>query len=219
MSSIRTNQRVTIERLDLDPPERYLSRIEGVDSEQIVLACPVRQGAPVPVHIGENLRVTLFHAGGAHAFQTVVVDRAAGQVNFLHVERPQRLEALQRRQFFREPTLLKTICSTAADGEQRVEGVTRNIGGGGLCFRTKDLKGLRLMLQARVPEQPVWVEIELPDHPLCAVADMAWLQESEDGRYADLAMEFLDLAEPERERLIRYLFVLQRDALRKGFIR
>lgn len=214
---MRVNQRVTVEVTDTEPVERYRSRICAVEADHIKLAAPIQRGAPVPFSVGTSLRVTLFHGGGAHAFTTTVVGRETTPEPILKVSRPAELEALQRRQFFREPAVVKTLCSTKPDDELSVEGYTRNIGGGGVLLRTRNLKALRELLRRRGQQDPLWLEIGLPDHPLRAVANLVWCYFTPEQDHADLAFEFIDLAEAERERLIQYLFVLQREALRKGF--
>ncbi len=214
---MRANQRVTLEVPDSDPPVRYHSRIEGVEAEYLTLAAPQYHGASLPLRPGTQLRVTLFHASGAHAFETVVLARESKPTPVLLVERPKRLVALQRRQYFREPAVVKTLCGNDPDSKLLISGLTRNLGGGGVCLRTHDVKILRRVMAERSDGEPMWVEIILPGHPVQALAELTWCQISADDDHADLAFEFIDLADTERERLIRYLFTLQRDAIRKGF--
>ena len=128
---MRPNQRVTLELTDSEPVVRYHSRIEGVDVDCLLLAAPIHQGRTVALSVGTKLRVTLFHNGGAHAFETAVVGREGFPVPLLRVERPIRMEALQRRQFFREPAVVRSLCSLTRSGRSEIQGVTRNIGGGG----------------------------------------------------------------------------------------
>jgi c-di-GMP-binding flagellar brake protein YcgR len=214
---MRPNQRVTFEVMDGEPGNRYVSRIEGVASDHLLLAAPFANGAPVLLRAGTPLRVTLFHAGGAHAFETAILARVPGTTPAYQVNRPERLLAIQRRQFFREPAVVETFCSKSADHPVRIEGLTRNIGGGGILLRTQQIKVLKELVADRRTDEPFWIELSLPDRPLHALADLAWLNIEEDHGAADLALEFLDLPDAERERLIRYLFVLQREALKKGF--
>ena len=215
--AMRPNQRVTFEVLDGDPGNRYVSRIEGVAANHLVLAAPFAHGAPILLRNGTKLRVTLFHAGGAHAFETDIIGRVPGTIPAYQVNRPERLLAIQRRQFFREPAVVETFCSKSADHPTRIEGLTRNIGGGGVLLRTQQVQNLQVLIEDRRTDEPFWIELSLPDHPLHAIADLAWLKIEDDQAAADLALEFLDLPDAERERLIRYLFVLQREALKKGF--
>ncbi|MCC7495228.1 MAG: flagellar brake domain-containing protein [Fimbriimonadaceae bacterium] len=213
---MRPLQRISLEVVDEQPPMRYPSRIEGVFGDYLTLAAPLRQGVPVPLHDGTSLRVTLFHAGGAHGFETQVIGREPGRVPLLRVSRPRRMEAIQRRQYFREPAVVRTLCGNSGEDGHEITGVTRNLGGGGLCIRTKDLRALHRLLAERNRDDPLWVEIGLPDRPLRAVVNLAWCQIDDHETSADLAFEFLDLPNAERERLIKYLFSLQRAALRKG---
>lgn len=214
---MRPNQRISFEVLDGEQGNRHVSRIEGVAAQHLLLAAPFAHGTPVLLRNGTRLRVTLYHAGGAHAFETEVLGRVTAATPLYQVRRPERLIAIQRRQYFREPAVVETFCARDAHSPLRVEGLTRNIGGGGVLIRTHQVAQLREMVADRRVDEPVWVALRLPDRPLQAMANVAWLNIEEDESAADLALEFVDLSDVERERLIRYLFTLQRDALKKGF--
>ncbi len=213
---MRVNQRVTVEVLEGEPPERYASRIEGVTERHLALAEPVRDGAQVVLRVGTELRVTMFYGGGAHAFQTRVIGRDHLPTPVMLVDRPRRIETLQRRQFFRESAVVQTLCASTGEGPAQFEGLTRNLSGGGVCLRTRDVKAVSAMIADGSLSSPFWLELRLPSESLRAVAQVVWCQVSEDGKTADLAFEFVDLQDGDRERLIRYLFVLQREAIRKG---
>lgn len=213
---LKLNQRVTLEIPDADPPVRYTSRIEAVESDALLLAAPTVRLTPVPIQPGVSLRVTLFHNGGAHAFTTQVRDRDMVPMPVLRVELPERLEALQRRQYFRQPATVRTLCRTRDTVHALVAGLTRNLGGGGICLRTRDIEAASNLLASTANHEPVWVEVVLPDRPIAALAVLAWSRSDLEEGYIDLGLDFVDLSDSERERLIRFLFVLQREALRKG---
>jgi len=213
--AMRPNQKVSFEVLDGEPGNRHVSRIEGVSPEHLMLAAPLQHGAPVIFRNGTKLRVTLYHPGGAHAFETVILGRVNATTPAYQVKRPETLTAIQRRKYFREPAVVETLCSVDEDAPERVQGLTRNIGGGGVLMRTHQVGKLKVLIAER-EDQPVWIELSLPDRPLDARCEVAWLSVEEDLTAADLALEFVDLPDHERERLIRFLFALQRDALKKG---
>lgn len=214
--TMKPNQRVSIEVVGSDPPERYPSRVENVGRDHLSLAAPFGQVGAVPLHVGTKLRVTLFHNGGAHAFDTAVVGRQAEPLPLLLVERPTRLEVLQRRQYFRQAAVVRSLCRADPDSPQEIEGLTRSLGGGGISMRSHDIAGCQWILDHAATGEPVWLEVELPDRPLNVLATVVWTRLDRDEGYIEMAFEFTDLPDCERERLIRYLFVLQRDALRKG---
>ena len=214
---MKPNQRVAVEVTLDDVPTRFPSRIEDVTADCLVLAGPTERGQPLRLAAGTTVRVILFMDGGVHAFESVVVDCHLFPVAMLHVRRPQRIVALQRRKFFREPAVIRTLCSRGGDEtELSIEGWTRNLSGGGFSLRTTQVTQLQHLVEASDPDDPLWIEVQLPDHPLRALAVMCWWQINEADGVADLAFEFLDLADAERERLIRYIFTLQRNALKRG---
>lgn len=212
---MRPNQRVTIEVVGVEPVVRYASRIEGINKSDLLLSAPNQQSATIPFSVGTQLRVTLFHQGGAHAFETTVLGRQMRPVPVLVVQRPNQLESLQRRRFFRQAAVVRCRCRPAPDSDLVVDGLTRNLGGGGVCLRTRDAKQAAALLAA-CANQPLWIEVLLPEQPLTAWAKVVWSSRDEEEGCVDLALNFIDLEDEERERLIRYLFVLQRETLKKG---
>ena len=214
---MKPNQRVAVEVTEYGEPMRFPSRVEDVTPACVVLAGPSERGQPIRVADGSHIRVILFVEGGVHAFDSVVVDSELFPVPLVKVRRPTRITALQRRMFFREPAVVRTLCRREAGDETLcLEGYTRNLSGGGLALRSTDIDSLIAMLAVAEPDEPLWVEVQLPDHPMRALAVLTWWSINDVEGHADLAFEFLDLAEAERERLIRYLFTLQRNALRRG---
>jgi c-di-GMP-binding flagellar brake protein YcgR len=213
---MKPNQRVAVEIASEGELSRFPSRVEDVGAETVTLAGPTERGQPVRLASGTSLRVVLFHEGSVQAFDTVVVESELYPVPLLTVRRPQRLIALQRRRYFREPAVVRTLCRRNGGDEHQLEGYTRNLSGGGFALRTKQLDLLSRMLEDIEGDEPLWIEVQLPDRPLQALATLAWWSVSETEHLADLAFEFVDLAEVERERLIRHLFTLQRNALKRG---
>jgi len=214
---MKPNQRVAVEVTEYGEPMRFPSRVEDVTPECVVLAGPSEKGQPIRLADGARIRVVLFVDGGVHAFESVVVDSELFPVPLVKVRRPTRISALQRRMFFREPAVVRTLCRREADGADLcLEGYTRNLSGGGVAVRTTSLDESLRMLAVAEPDEPLWVEVQLPDHPMRALAVLTWWSVNDAEGHADLAFEFLDLAESERERLIKYLFTLQRNALRRG---
>ena len=67
------------------------------------------------------------------------------------------------------------------------------------------------------PGQVVQVELELPQHVVTAAARIVRSQPGPPGMpLFHVAMEFTSLEEPDRERIIRYVFARQREFLRSG---
>lgn len=215
---MKPNQRVAVEVVDERGPSRFPSRIEEVASNHLTLAGPTDRGVPLRLAVGTQLRVVLFHDQGVHAFDTTVEQCDLYPIPLLRVHRPDRIVALQRRKYFREAASVRTICRHQSGEEIKLEGWTRNVSGGGFALRTHQLSTVRAIVaeHAATNDNSLMVEVGLPDSPLRAVARLAWWEIDEEEHYADLALEFVELPDSQREKLIRYIFTLQRTALKKG---
>ncbi|NWG76709.1 MAG: PilZ domain-containing protein [Rubrivivax sp.] len=212
---MRERQRVTVEVPGQDPPLRYLGRIEGLLRDQVLISSPLYGGEALPIPVGTPLLVTLYENGGPMAFESQVLHRGDGAVPVLSVTRPAALAPVQRRRFFREPAVLPVKCRSAASRTPTMGGLTRNLSGGGALIRTLELRALAELLEQLAPGEPFELAVGLPDSPLEIRGALRWWRLDDADQQADLAFEFLDLDETERQRLIRFLFVHQREALRK----
>lgn len=212
---MRLRQRVTVEVVGQQPPLRYTSRLESLESEHLLLTPPHFGGGVVPLEVGCRLQVTLFDDGTAQTFAAEVAEPLESDGARLRITRPRRLVPVQRREHFREPAVLPIRCRLAAGSPVAVHGLTRNVSGGGLLMRTESLAELTTLLEQLPAGAPLWLELNLPRERLDSAADLRWWGVDEAALQADLAFSFDRLPVAAREGLIRFLFDHQRQALRK----
>jgi c-di-GMP-binding flagellar brake protein YcgR len=215
---MRENQIVTIEIPPEGPRAQYASRVEALDNEGIVLAAPLEGNEVVPLFTGQRLAVVVAYgrSGEARRFITTVLWQRSHPLPLIKVARPERIERVQRRRFFREDVLLRGFCRRSTQIEPPVAMVTRNLSGGGALVRVR-LRGGPEWLRQLQRGGHLWLELHLASGlPLESLARIVRLHLEVEA--VDLALEFENLPELERERLIKYLFRLQREALRKGLL-
>ncbi|MDD3364041.1 MAG: flagellar brake domain-containing protein [Syntrophomonas sp.] len=190
------------------------SRIEEVTAEHLHVAVPMRKGELLPLRVRQHLNINMFFKGKSFVFKTVIVARHLDPFPVLVVVKPDKFVEIQRRQWVRVPTKLAMRFRAISSGknEKPYVGETVDISGGGLLFVTLD----------PVEEgQMVELEIALPGPtPLFCKAKLLRILEKpkKEGATSKVILEFTEISEGQRDRIISYIFEKQREWIRKGLI-
>jgi c-di-GMP-binding flagellar brake protein YcgR len=238
LAHIQPNQRVLLESSDGVTAGRVRTRIEDVRPDCVVVAAPLDTD-PIRLHSGDHIRLLIYNELGLHALDGVVIGFEAVPIAMVLIEL-RAMRVLQRRQYHRQAVALPVTCfwtsharlALAELGQLDPEGdasatvadepavrcllaYTVNLSGGGIACRATSLDEVRVLLGEMDPNLRLTVELHLPNVPLRAEAALRWCAIDEEAGHADMALEFVDLSEAQRERLIRYVFALQRSALKQ----
>lgn len=211
---LRSNQLVEIE-VEGAFKGNYHSRVEEVGEDTLTLAMPIRKGEIVTLRKGSKITVNFMKNGANHAFQAEILDRARTPLPVLIVKMPVEAKKRQRRSWVRVPASLDFSFAPLSDkpGAELVfkEAQTLDISGGGLMFGsqqefklgdmiklTLNLPSGRLELKAKVVRV-----IPMPDQPR---------------RRYQIGLEFEEIKERQRDRVMRYIFDQQRKLIKKGLM-
>ncbi|SDF39383.1 c-di-GMP-binding flagellar brake protein YcgR, contains PilZNR and PilZ domains [Sporolituus thermophilus DSM 23256] len=196
-----------------DKAERYSSRIEEVTDEYLIIAMPMSKGYPVFLSLGDNLHVRIVDNGTAYQFTCTLVSKKLHPLPVWVVTRPREIIKVQQRSFVRVRTALPVEISIfdneTAQFSNSFQACSRDLSGGGIQLVSKEALdlGMKVQLAFELPEAGLIVvngevvRIEKPHHD----RDIFWI-----------GIKFLDLAERERSKIIRYIFKKQLEDRRKG---
>lgn len=212
---LKINQLIEISVDEEGTDYKYLaSRIEEITAEHIRVAAPMKRGEILPLRVRQQLDINVFYKGKLFVFKTVIVARRWDPFPVLVLVKPDKFIEIQRRQWVRMPARL-AMRFRAISSEQNVEpykGETVDISGGGLLFVTLD----------PVEEgQIVELEIGLPGRtPLFCKAKILRIlgKTKQDGATSKIILEFTEINEGQRDRIISYIFEKQREWIRKGLV-
>ncbi len=178
------------------------SRVEDLpDDGTIVIANPSADGADFTLALGREIELEWVIKRGVARQLAVVRDRVDVGVPGLALEPLGEPEATQRRNYVRVEVLLPVVVEP--ERGQPVRGTTLDVSGG----------GMRAAISARLDHgQPVQVTLGLPngDPITCGACTIRPVDKEV------YAFEFEEIAGPDRERLIRFVFAHQRELLREG---
>jgi c-di-GMP-binding flagellar brake protein YcgR len=188
------------------------SDIRSVQKRWIALTAPADQEAPVAV--GTPLSVTIRGDTALYRFHTIVLDRRVTDgVPALYVEKPARIEKVQRREHFRVGVHLPTVLGVLAPGDQEgapIRGDIDNLSGGGFRVALPAALSAGAIVRVRLPV------VTLLDYSFEArVIRCADARDFGPMRYR-ASCEFIRLPEETRNLIVSYCFEVQRESRTAG---
>ena len=191
----------------------YVTKVLERRNGGLKVYAPSFRGTILPIPAGENLQVH-FSRGEAHyEYECEILERYPGPIPTILISAPDaNVRRVQRRSFFRlganvplaiEP--LAPLPGVRPPGPP-CRGVTVNLSGGGLLIESPELYPEGTLLR---------IALELPDGGRAAEARAEVIRDA--GRASPgvratwfLALEFLDVGDEPRDRITRYIYLLQR---------
>jgi c-di-GMP-binding flagellar brake protein YcgR len=195
-----------------------ISQFEAVlpDGSMEILS-PILEGRIYPVHRGTNLDVIYEKNGDLYRFASQALGRKLeGNIHLLRIKPLSEVEKIQRRYFFRFNCVRDVDYRIFAHRETKEEergdykkGITKDISGGGICL-CSDIR----------PEIGWYVEGKLLlNQDILFIGRVVRVINIHDrGKYNyEIGIEFDDISNMNRERIIGYIFEEQRKLLKKGW--
>lgn len=197
----------------------FKSTIEDINGDIISISIPIKDGQYLPLRKGEKIEVIYYYANNIYKFHTVVVDRKVDRIPLLQIGSPKEVFKIQRRKFVRVPIICsvnyeKVVKGTYAS-EEKVDDDSSpifkatmiDLSGGGMKIRLKeDIKtGDELLMHISMGKETLTVKGEVTRS-----------EKGYDSKLNTCGINFLDLNERTREKLIKFVFEIMRDQMRKG---
>jgi len=199
----------------------YHTWVWKVLPQSIQVLMPKNSGRYFLPQDGSLVRVRFVSGEALYSFMTNVAGKtSAGAEPLLVMNKPERLNRIQRRDYYRHPVLLKAEYSLIADIDKSghaghgdwVRAYTLDVSGGGLRFASeKRLREgialqMRLYLPARKEEPSETVE-------MAGEIIRAFPRRSKGDQYV-YCLQFSRIEEAQRDRIIRFIFADVRKRIR-----
>ena len=210
---LRVGQKTEI--MVFDDTRSYFSRIEDIQDKSIILAMPTDpRGVPLVVSGGTDIRCKAFDGKYYYWFNSTFKSRSVDNIPLWNITKPVEVEKVQYRDFvrikFSRDVLIRPVDEEGALGETE-KVATVDVSGGGLCFsldRPLPVGSKVSVGMDNVPEVGFFKAMTRVVH--CIEIDV-------DGeKVYHIGVEFLDIERPVQNKLVRYLFDVQRKILAKG---
>lgn len=197
----------------------YGVRVQDVGETSLVVQRAIDRHRPVRFPNGSRVEISVTVEDrpgkeGRYRGECVVIRHVDGPVPLLRLSRPESWERVQLRQFFRVPVTLEAKMRRApvdGDGDEDEEWMS---------VQVKDISGGGCQIVSSEPLQKddrVELELTLNDEPMRVLASVARIvgAEPHHGRWY-LGLEFVDIGERERQRIIQFAFQRQIELRKKG---
>ncbi|HUX47532.1 MAG TPA: PilZ domain-containing protein [Desulfosporosinus sp.] len=190
---------------------KYRSRIEEVGERIIAVGAPFDHGEVVPLLEGTKIRLTFWDEAATYSFEGKIMQKIAVPVPMFVLELPDSVAKVQRRDYVRVPAYYPvSFRSVTKEGLSDLQkGTLLDLSGGGMRFSTKDLVENESLL---------YVLLTLPKGDLKTPARVCRVEKIEDSKHYRVSVEFHDISERERDRIIRCVFDIQRAMRKKGLV-
>lgn len=204
-------QAVELNVPDGDYKGKYRTRIDEVGEKLLSVVAPYVQGQVIPLREGTVIEVSFWDEISAYSFDAKIMQRIAVPIPVFVLELPENTRKVQRRNFVRVPAHYAiAFRSVTREGlSDRKKGHMLDLSGGGMRFQTNEKVEKNFLLYA---------ELELPLGKIQTPARVCRAEKTEDGKGYDVSVEFYEISERERDRIIRCVFDIQRDMRKKGLI-
>lgn len=184
---------------------------DGLENNQFAIATPMHKNISSPIQVGEFLRISFlvkkddFEKPEVYVFTAKVRSRMAiDDMPILGMTITSEPKSFQRRDYFRVAVIKQF--------QLQQDGITRTV-------QTKNISasGMKLMTNGRLKDD-VFCELnfQLEDEAFTIESKVVDQSPVTHGKYShEIAVKFIDMKEIDRKRLIKILYVMQSDALRK----
>jgi c-di-GMP-binding flagellar brake protein YcgR len=187
----------------------YRTYFEEVGERIISLVVPSAGGAIVPISEGTVVEIVFQESRYTYRVKARIIQRIAVPIPLFVLEYLGDIEKIQRRNYVRIEAFfpLSYRVVTKNGMSEEIEASMIDLSGGGMRFRTRRKVEDWAMLYTR---------LTLPKYEIHMPAKVCRVQQLDTIRRWDVSIEFVEISEKLRDRIIRTVFDLQREMLKKG---
>lgn len=209
MQKLKINQKVEVEFEEDTYPDIYLSKVADFVDAGIVITGLYQHGAPLAVKKDDIIHVYFTTDRAAYEFESVVLQRIKEPLPFILIKEPEKLNRIQRRDYFRlELDGIVELQQEKKDGSVNKKEVKLvDISGGGLQIKTK------FNLEAGNKIKISFKKLLKLDN---LIKGKIVRKSKEDFEVYKYGIEFIDISDSDREKIIQWIFNLQRKLRKKG---
>lgn len=191
------------------------SRVEDISGDRLMVAMPVNEkGVPILPLPGENMMCRIAGTGCYYKFNAVYLDKGKAPIPVWFVRKPEFVEKVQNREFVRisvdYPVILRPLDENGAMGGMIFTKAV-DISGGGLAVMNKTMLPLGSKAVLELDNIPGVGMLRITGRVVrCVKVDAAG------DNVFHVGFQFLDLSRQHQNRLVKFIFDIQRQSLAKG---
>ena len=190
---------------------RYRTKIEELGKRIISIGVPIADGQFVPLREGTSLEIFFNDEHTAYSFVSQIIRRISVPIPTFIIEYPTKIVKVQRRRFVRVQVFkhFKYLVIDKDGVSEEKTALMNDISGGGLRFQAQEYLEPKTLLM---------LKLSLGDNKLDIPALVIRSEKEEDTDNYIISTSFKDISEKTRDKIIGYVFDIQRDMIRKGLV-
>ena len=198
----------------------YSSRVEDYEGSNICLAWPTENGLRISIRAGEEVFLSFTREDAAYGLRANVEKTVSEPVPLVVVKPVGSVTRTQRREFVRVgvslPVEMIGVVPSPADPDTEpvvllIKGKTLDVSGGGFSVYYKDAVPTGTTFEAKFSLPGNSEEL----HLRVKLVRCERRSDAQGSRIHRLGLMFLDMPESTRSRIVRFVFGVQKSALRK----
>jgi c-di-GMP-binding flagellar brake protein YcgR len=198
----------------------YKSNIQDLSDDYIGISIPVNNHKYVALKKGDKIDAIYYSGKNIYGFHTIVIGRRIEKIFIIMIKRPEEIEIIQRRNFVRVPVFLNVLCAVVPaagdlhnlDNQVEVfKACSLDMSGGGMKIAADG----RLKYKLKIGDI-IMVTIPMKDDSLTVRGEIVRIDRNKNKSKLVIGLSFVDLDKVNRERIIRVLFQVMREHIRKG---
>jgi len=193
--------------------ESYISQFERIskDGNEIIIYAPIKEGKIVPLSLGINIDVYFIEDVDLFGFKAVITSRLKqGNINLLEIKKLSDINKLQRREFFRFDCMLNIKYRVINEWEDFKDGIVTDISGGGICLVGEEFLKSNSMIECQM--------FLKANEKINFIGKVVRVDEENASNKFRLGIKFIKIRNIDKETIIRYIFIEQRNLRKKGLI-
>ena len=188
----------------------YKSNIENVEEGSISISIPIKDGQYIPLRKFEQVEVIYYQGNNIYKFYTKVIDRQIDRIPIIVLGYPTEVFKVQRRKFVRVPIICTIEYSKIEKQPQSIlKAFMVDLSGGGMRMRVKLDEGVALknLIKAYIPVGEEHLEVK---------GEIVRLEKDEVNKDYICGVNFIDVNDKIREKLIKFIFQVMRNQMKNG---
>lgn len=189
----------------------HKTHVDEVGQKRISVYAPQQHGTPIPFKEGTPVELIFWDDVASYAMDSVIVQRIAVPVPILVLEFPDDIRRIQRRNFVRVdafyPITFQVVEKTGLSDLKKA--TMLDLSGGGMRFQLREKLEKGTILYAL---------LELPSGKIGTPGRVCRVEPIEDTTKFSVSVDFYQISERDRDRIVHCVFQIQRDMRKKGLV-
>lgn len=187
-----------------------VSQVVDIKGDKIFIVNPFQQGSAFPLYVGQIVKIIFYREEkGIFRFSAEIKGKIEKKLTIYEISPLNDIEKIQRRYFFRFDVVRRVELKLKGESDE-YQGVTKDISGGGMKLTCKKPFEMGSIVECKIFLQD--------DEATPVVGEIVRAQFDPILREYILGVNFKDIQEATRNKIVSFIFERQRLLRKKGLI-